>query len=61
MKKLLGIDLGTTKVAAVITDENGKLLAAANAAHNAGSPDSAGRALQGVPQILDCVRKVVCE
>ena len=33
MKKILGIDLGTTKVAAVIADENGKLYAVSGAPH----------------------------
>ena len=61
MKKILGIDLGTTKVAAVIADENGKLYAVSGAPHYAGVPDEKGRAEQDVQKIMACVWKVVTD
>ena len=61
MKKFLGIDIGTTKAAAVITDEKGKLYAVAGAPHYAGTPDENGKAEQDVQKILDCIWQVVEE
>ena len=57
MKKILGIDLGTTKVAAVIADETGKLTAVSGAPHFAGVPDEKGRAEQDVNKIMACIWK----
>ena len=42
MKLTLGIDLGTTKAAAVIVDEKRNLLAVTGAAHNAALATVAG-------------------
>ena len=61
MKKILGIDLGTTKVAAVITDDNGKLCAVSGAPHCAGTPDAQGKAEQDTGKILACVQQVICD
>ena len=61
MKKVLGIDIGTTKAAAVIADETGRLYAVAGAPHYAGSPDENGKAEQDVQKILDCIWRVIGE
>lgn len=50
----LGIDLGTTKVAAVIVDGQGKLLAVSSAAHHADLPGGVTGAEQDAQRILEC-------
>ena len=52
MKTALGIDLGTTKAAAVLLDEAGTLLGVANAAHHADIPSVPGGAEQDPAKIL---------
>ncbi len=59
MKTTLGIDLGTTKAAAVIIDENRNLLAAASAAHGASLETVPNGAEQDVAKIFDCVKKIL--
>ena len=56
MKTTLGIDLGTTKAAAVIVAEDGALLAVSGAPHHADLPAEPGGADQDVRRILDCAR-----
>ena len=57
--KTIGIDLGTTKVAVVLA-EDGKLIAAESAAHNARVVLENPRAAeQNVAEIFDCVKKLL--
>jgi len=49
----LGIDIGTTKVAAVIADRQGRLQAVASRAHGADLPAPAGRAEQDAARLLE--------
>lgn len=55
MKTALGIDLGTTKVAAVLIREDRSAIAAVSMAHAAALPAEPGGAEQNVSKILDCV------
>ena len=60
MSITLGIDIGTTKCAAVCFDTStGKLLEARSFAHHADQPCPAGGSEQDVRQLLDCVVKTV--
>ena len=59
MKLTLGIDLGTTKAAAVIVDEKRNLLAVTGAAHNAALATVAGGAEQDVAKIFVCVENIL--
>jgi sedoheptulokinase len=58
---LLGLDIGTTKVAAVIADSAGALAAVAAADHHAGLSAPAGRAEQDVKILFDALWRVVRE
>lgn len=55
MKTALGIDLGTTKAAAILLDEDRALLGVANAAHHADIPSASGGAEQDPAKILEAV------
>ena len=55
MKTTLGIDLGTTKVAAVLLREDHTTSAVASMAHGAALPAEPGGAEQNVEKIFDCV------
>lgn len=55
MKTTLGIDLGTTKVAAVLLRADHSTIAVASMAHEAALPAAPGGAEQNVTKILDCV------
>lgn len=59
MKTALGIDLGTTKAAAVLLDEAGTLLGVANAAHHADIPSVPGGAEQDPAKILEAVARII--
>ncbi len=59
MKLTLGIDLGTTKAAAVIIDENRNLLAVAGAAHNAALATVVNGAEQDTGKVFACVENIV--
>lgn len=60
--KALGIDLGTTKVAAVIYDQTDQVLAAAGMAHHAAVPTGDANAFeQDVESIMQCVDRVVTQ
>ena len=58
---LLGIDIGTTKVAAVIVDAGGGVMASASRLHGADLPATMGRSEQDVGVIFKAVRTVVCD
>lgn len=55
----LGIDIGTTKAAAVICAADGRVLAAAAREHLAGSPRSDGRCEQDPAALLGAMRRAV--
>ncbi len=57
----LGIDIGTSKVAAVITDRAGALAAAASAQHGADLPAPAGRSEQDAEALLAAAWRLVGE
>lgn len=57
----LGIDIGTTKVAAVLADGDGRLQAAASRPHGAGRPAPPGRAEQDAAALLETAWAVVRE
>lgn len=61
MKTTLGIDLGTTKIAAVIIDEKRQLLAVANMPHRADLPTVSNGAEQCVEKIIDCVAATLAQ
>ena len=58
---LLGIDIGTTKAAAVIVADDGTPVASASREHGTGLPCPAARAEQDVEALLDAAADVVCE
>jgi sedoheptulokinase len=58
---LLGIDIGTTKTAAVLTDEERRVCAVATRAHEAGRPSDTGRAEQDVGRHFETVRHLIRE
>jgi sedoheptulokinase len=58
---ILGIDIGTGKVAAVVVDAAGAVVASAARAHHADLPRPAGRAEQDVGKLLAAVGAVVRE
>ena len=55
----LGIDVGTTKIAAIIADSAGDVRAAVSRAHEAGLPAADGRAEQDAGVLLDTTWAVV--
>ena len=55
----LGIDVGTSKIAAVIADGEGRVEAAVSRAHGAGMPTPDGRAEQDAATLLDTTWAVV--
>jgi sedoheptulokinase len=55
----LGIDIGTTKAAAVICAADGRVLAAAAREHRAGSPRPGGRCEQDTAALLAAMRRAV--
>ena len=57
----LGIDVGTTKIAAVVADGEGGVRAAASRVHEAGLPSADGRAEQEAGVLLDTTWAVVRE
>jgi len=58
---LLGLDIGTTKVAAVIADADGRLAAVASGDHHAGRSAPAGYAEQDATVLFDALWRVVRE
>lgn len=58
---LLGIDIGTTKVAAVIADEAGTLACIASSDHHAGISAPAGRAEQDPEALIEAAWRAVRE
>ena len=58
---VLGIDVGTTKIAAVVADGEGCVEAAVSRAHEAGVPTQEGRAEQDAVMLLDKTWAVVRE
>lgn len=61
MKYYLGIDLGTTKIAAVIADESFFPVAVASAPHNASLPAGENAAEQNVVAILACLHDLILQ
>ena len=57
----LGIDVGTTKIAVVVADGEGRVEAAVSRVHEAGVPTPQGRAEQDVVMLLDKTWAVVRE
>src|SRR4030042_938531 len=57
----LGVDIGTSKVAAVIADGSGALAAVASADHHAGLSAPAGRAEQDPEVLLNAAWRAVRE
>lgn len=55
----LGIDIGTTKVAAVLIDGQGGVQATASRAHDAGQPDTDGRAEQDAGVLLGATGAII--
>ena len=58
---LLGIDIGTTKVAAVLVAPNGSVAAVSSHAHEADMPAAPERAEQDPRRLLAAVWSTVCE
>jgi len=58
---LLGIDIGTTKTAVVLTDFDRQVHAVASRAHDAGRPGETGCAEQDVGRHVETVRQLVRE
>ena len=59
MELTLGLDLGTSKVAAVIIDAAGKLLAVSSAAHHAQSTLDNGGAEENVSMMMDTLKQCI--
>ena len=55
----LGVDMGTSKVAAVLADRDGQVQAAASAAHGCGASAPAGRAEQDAGRLLEAAWRTV--
>lgn len=58
---ILGIDIGTTKAAAVIINTDRQLLGSARIQHDANIPGHPGFAEQDISVLFDAVRTVVCQ
>jgi sedoheptulokinase len=58
---LLGLDIGTTKVAAIVADLRGNVLAVASAKHRADLPGPADHAEQAPQVLLDAARHAVAD
>ncbi|NQU76863.1 MAG: hypothetical protein HQ546_11180 [Planctomycetes bacterium] len=57
----LGIDIGTSKVAAVIADAAGTVLAVTSSAHRADLPGPPGRSEQDASTLVEAALNVVCK